>query len=190
MSIKIQIENHANELDANYILLLTSNAIERKAVNNVLHKLCEADVGRDTRGCNIGFLGRRLALHVTGDSGISKPLSVGRIAGSLLADQQFPKPALVLLVGFCWGNPQKAAVGTVVLSPHIVLLNEVRETPDGTERVPRYYQSSLELTQAFINSLRGALAPYEINSARWPDGKYGDTVSAHRKPRPSDQPVP
>ncbi|MFM0405017.1 hypothetical protein [Paraburkholderia aspalathi] len=162
MAIRIQIRNHREALDANYILLLTSNSVERAAVNEILRNTCEADVGRDTRGCNIGFLGGRLAIHVTGDSGISKPLSIGRVAGNLLSDQQFPSPVLVLLVGFCWGNPKKAAQDAVILSSQVVSLNEIRETPDGPERVARYWQSSVELTSSFIQSLEESLAPREI----------------------------
>ncbi|MBY4715838.1 sensor histidine kinase [Burkholderia cepacia] len=101
---------------------------------------------------------------MTGDSGISKALSIGRIAGSLLAEQKFPKPVLVLLVGFCWGNPQRAAVGSVIVSPHVVSLNEVRETPDGPERVARHCQSSLEISPTTIQALAETLAPYEITA--------------------------
>ena len=123
MSATIHIRNHHKALDENYVLLLTSNKVERAAVNKVLQNVCDADIARNTRGCNIGQLGRRLALHVTGDSGISKELSVGRIATSLLSDPQFPKPILVLLVGFCWGNPAFANVGSVVVSTHVSSLN-------------------------------------------------------------------
>jgi len=55
MSIPIQITDHHKELDSNYILLLTSNSIERDAVNRILHNRCDADIGRSTRGCKIGF---------------------------------------------------------------------------------------------------------------------------------------
>ena len=170
MPITIEIETHSNVLDGNYILLLTSNSVERLAVNKILTNLCDADLRRDTRGCNLGFLGRQFALHVTGESGISKPLSIGRIAGSLLTDRQFPKPALVLLVGFCWGNPRKAPVGAVILSSHIVSLNEIHETSNGVERAPRHFQSTLELTSALIDSLGVALAPNEVKVIAGPMG--------------------
>jgi hypothetical protein len=150
--------------------------------NKVLRNICDADVGRDTRGCNIGHLGRRLAIHVTGDSGISKPLSIGRIAGSLLSDKYFPPPALMLLVGFCWGNPKRTGPNTVILSPHVVSLNEVRETPNGPERVARHCQSSIELTPSFIQSLQESLAPCAIAALTGPIGSM-ETLYQHTESR-------
>jgi nucleoside phosphorylase len=182
MSITIQIRSHAQELDGNYVLLLTSNSVERDAVNGIMDSLRDADVGRATRGSRIGFLGRSVALHVTGESGVSKRLSIGRIAGGMLADPQFPRPSLVLLVGFCWGNPEKAAVGSVLVSSHIVSLNEVRETPNGREWVPHPYQSTLELTPEFIDAFGKALVPHEIFALSGPMGSE-ETLYRHTESR-------
>jgi len=153
MSTEIDVRRHCDALDKNYVLLLTSNSVERACVDRVLQSARTADVGRDTKGCGIGFVGRRFAVHVTGESGISKPLSVARIAGSLLADSNFPKPALVLLVGFCWGNPNRADVGKVLVSPHLVSLNEVLETPDGPRKMRKTVSSPLELSEGVVRIL-------------------------------------
>jgi len=104
----------------------------------------------------------RLAIHVTGDSGISQSLSIGHIAEGMLVERRFPKPALILLVGFCWGNPEKAKVGNVIVSRHIVSLNAARMTSSGIERKERRVQSSLDLPQEFVSALGQALAPLEI----------------------------
>jgi nucleoside phosphorylase len=170
MSATIQVRHHKEALDHNYILLLTSNSTERAAVNGIMRNCRNADVGRSTRGCKIGFLGNRLAIHVTGDSGISKLLSIGRVAGTMLSDELLPKPVIVLLVGFCWGNPRKTSNGAVIVSPQILSLNEVREMPGGAERIARSCQSSIELSSSIVQTFQETMASQKISALAGPIG--------------------
>lgn len=83
MNHVIEITPQLTALDKNYVLLLTSNSEEKKAINAVLRSRRGADIGMETARCSLGTLGGRFALHVTGESGVSKPRSVARIANPL-----------------------------------------------------------------------------------------------------------
>ena len=119
----IHILRQVPALNENYLLLLTSNSEEKKAVNAVLRSRRNADVGCETAGCSLGTLGGRFALHVTGESGVSKPRSVARIANALLKNESFPRPFLTVLAGFCWGNLRNVDAEACVVATEVLALN-------------------------------------------------------------------
>jgi nucleoside phosphorylase len=138
MTRDISIREHAPALDGGYILLLTSNSEEKKAINSILANARSATIGADTRGCSLGMVADRFVVHITGESGLSKPASIGRIAVHLLSETaRLPKPAIVVLAGFCWGNPAMMKTGDIIVTSHVLSLNEQRETGAGTEWVAR-----------------------------------------------------
>lgn len=119
----IHILHQVPALNENYLLLLTSNSEEKKAVNAVLRSRRNADIGCETAGCSLGTLGGRFALHVTGESGVSKPRSVARIANVLLKNKSFPRPLLTVLAGFCWGNIKNVDAEACVVATEVLALN-------------------------------------------------------------------
>ena len=108
----IDVRHFGGALDNNYVLILTSNSVEKARVNQVIDEQRKAATGIQDRGSKIGFIGQRVVLHVSGESGGSRPGSIGRITSRLLSDAQVPKPCLVALVGFCWVTLQGPELGT------------------------------------------------------------------------------
>ncbi|WP_416242807.1 hypothetical protein ACLSSQ_11925 [Azospira sp. APE16] len=131
----IKIAHQTPALDENYVLLLTSNSEEKRAINAVLRDRRTADIGIETTGCSLGTLGGRFVLHVTGESGVSKALSVARIASALLKNNNFPKPVLTVLAGFCWGNPKNVGAEVCIVATEVVALN-IRHA-EGDAEVPQ-----------------------------------------------------
>ncbi len=132
MSHVIQIANQDLALNENYVLILTSNSVEKAAINEVLRNRRTADIGIKTTGCSLGTLAGRFVLHVTGESGVSKPHSVARIANALLKSSFLPQPVLTILSGFCWGNPKQVGPEACIVATEVVALN-VRHAEAGEE---------------------------------------------------------
>ncbi len=153
----IQIARQTPALDDNYILILTSNSEEKKAVNTVLRNRCEANIGIDTTGCSLSTLGGQFALHITGESGVSKTHSVARIANALLKNRDFPKPFLTMLVGFCWGNLKKVSVDTCIVATEIFALNERHAKGDAEVSQARRMVSLITLEESVVQELEGQL---------------------------------
>lgn len=157
MNHVIQVRRQASALDENYILLLTSNSQEKKAVNSVLRNRRAADVGIETSGCSLGTLGGRFALHVTGESGVSKPRSIARIASALLKNGTFPKPFLTILNGFCWGNLKNVKAESCVVATEVIALN-VRHAEGDTEvHKAQRLVSSMTLAEPVVKELEEQL---------------------------------
>lgn len=158
MNHVIQIARQAAALDENYILLLTSNSEEKKAVNAVLRDRHAADIGIKTSGCSLGILAGRFALHVTGESGVSKPRSIARIASALLKNNTFPKPFLTVLTGFCWGNLKMVSTEVCVVATEVLALN-VRHA-EGDAEVPQAQRlvSLVTLEEPVVRELEDRLS--------------------------------
>lgn len=131
MASAIRIKNYKASLSENYVLVLTANSVERDAINGVLTRKHRADVGLDTLGVTLGFLKENFVLHVAGESGVSLPKSIGRIAVRLLGDASLPKPSLIVLAGFCWGNPARVKRGDVIVCDSIFSVNRTAAAPSG-----------------------------------------------------------
>ncbi|WGV18598.1 hypothetical protein QIY50_14030 [Pseudomonas putida] len=119
----MKLEHHSHALRGGYVLVFTSNSIEKKSVNDLISLRIKADIGIANVGCCLGMLNGQFILHVTGESGVSQEDSVGRVASALLRCSWLPKPSLILLVGICWGDPAKVSVGDVVVCSEILSLN-------------------------------------------------------------------
>ncbi len=153
MNHVIQINRQAQALNDNYILILTSNSVEKEAVNALLRDKRTATIGIETAGCSLGTLAGRFALHVTGDCGVSKRRSVARIANVLLKSEAFPKPFLTVLAGFCWGNLRKVDAKACIIAAEILALNERHAEQDVEVPQVRRLASFLTLEEPVVREL-------------------------------------
>jgi anti-sigma regulatory factor (Ser/Thr protein kinase) len=104
-------------------LILTSNSVEKNAVKNIMGPSKKVFIGQTNQGAYLGLVGDFLALHLSGDSGISHDQSIGRIASTFLRSQTMPHPRLVLLTGFCWRNPKTTPDSVLIVSPTVHCAN-------------------------------------------------------------------
>jgi hypothetical protein len=127
--------NSANAaLDNNYILVLTTNRIEKLAVDSILKETCRATIGVSHDGCTIGKIGDRFILHVTGQGGAQIDKSVSRLARLFVNTALMPKPQLIILAGFAWRNPKLVGPKDVVLSGEVWCINHLRHEGAKTNR--------------------------------------------------------
>jgi hypothetical protein len=145
-------------LNGQYLLLLSANSVEKKALNAILKNRRDAIIGFATKGCSIGLLGNRFTIHLTGECGFTSPHSIGRLVTQLFAaDTRIPTPALVILAGFGWGHPLLTGPNSVMAATSVCLLNNRCETEQGTEYRGRWLTSPLEIEERVINLLNSQL---------------------------------
>ena len=63
--MKIQITDYYDVLNENYVLICTSNSLEKDAVNRLLSNRRELEVDMNTSGCSIGLLSNRFVIHLS-----------------------------------------------------------------------------------------------------------------------------
>lgn len=147
------IRSFKTALDGNYVLILTSSSVEKGAVRQVLGKARPVAAGRETTGCGIGLLDDRMVLHVSGRGGASDTQSVGRIVSDILADPTSPRPCLIVLTGYCWGNPAKVHTGDVIISTEVVSLNRTKAEASGTVPVPTRHVSPVSVDEFLLQAV-------------------------------------
>lgn len=131
--MRIDVENARAALNDNYILVLTTNSIEKAAVNERLESKQRASVGVDTDGAYLGRLGGRFVLHLTGTSGAQREKSIGSIYTGLVSRARFPRPTLIVVCGVAWGNSDRVNVGDVLVSSEVWAVNHRRVSGGVTE---------------------------------------------------------
>lgn len=151
---QISINLHKAALDNNYILLLTSNEKEKKAINELIEDTCSANLAGPSRGCYVGKIGDMFVIHISGTCGISQKDSIARIAASFLEKAENPKPKLIALIGFCWGDPQKVKIGQTLICTTIHSINKQISTPERIEYKSTIFNSPLSVS---IDSLYEAI---------------------------------
>lgn len=150
---RMRLDRHLDTLYENYYLILTSNSREKTAVNRqLLHKRNLA-LNIENHGASIGMIDDAFVIHITGTSGVSDQFSISTIANRILDNNGFPKPKLILLVGFCWGNPGKTAVGDTILSTTIISMNNQTASSEGIRYNAKTHNSILSLDNDHIISL-------------------------------------
>jgi hypothetical protein len=167
---QIDVMTFKDGLQDNYVLVLTSNSVERTAVNEIIQKRKPASIREPNQGCALGFIANQLVLHLTGESGGSGVASVGRLASSIFKNPLLPKPALVLLVGFCWGNPRLTGVGNIILAPVVYSLNLQRVISQTRRHVAIVYNSSLHIDESILHLLSKNFAPNLVGILSGPLG--------------------
>lgn len=160
--MSISITNYYDILDDNYGLILTANSVEKEAVKKLLGDDIKADIGITHQGSALSFADPHILLHVTGTAGGSSEKSVGYIARHFLGGKR-PRPAFLILVGFCWGNPRRVSVGDVIVATTVASLNHQRESPEGRmyERADKI--SPVVLDQQVIDEI-AAGKPFRIHN--------------------------
>lgn len=154
----IDIVTTRQALEGNYVLLLTTNSVERSAVEDVLGNASPAVIYTPTDGCRLARVGDRFVLHVTGTSRAQADRSVGRIVRKLLANRFMPRPVLVVLLGIAWGNPEKVAVGDLVLSTEVWAVNHRRITATETRHRLVQRRSPLPDLEGLLGGLGAPMA--------------------------------
>lgn len=132
----LNIASLRRALDDNYVLVLTTNSNERKAVASVLSPSAKAIVQIENDGARLGVCGEQLILHLTGTSGGQANKAVGRITRQLLSNPRMPKPKAVILLGIAWGAPGVCSLGDVILSGELLAVNQLRFEGGRIRHVP------------------------------------------------------
>lgn len=155
-------------LDENYLLIITTNSIEKKAVNNIIELQNKLDINIKTYGCSIGLINETFVIHVTGTSGVSDEVSTSRIIMEFISNTTFPNPLLTVMIGFCWGNPNFVKIGDITLCDTIVSLNKKTIDNNKTTYEPKSFTSQLkmnnmekEINKTFSNIKIGTLGSLE-----------------------------
>ncbi|KFF06073.1 nucleoside phosphorylase-I family protein [Flavobacterium reichenbachii] len=150
----IELQNFKDILNNNYILLITSNSIEKDAVNNIFLSKTKVKINLETKGCYIGLIESHIVVHLSGTSGITSEDSIGRLVIEFISNNEFPKPKVVLMSGFCWGNPNNTHTGQTIISNTVYSLNsDIINDKNRTFKL-RLFQSKLQkeyLTDFCIN---------------------------------------
>lgn len=154
MTSQLAIRSLSTALDQNYVLILTSNQTEKDAVNAQLVNARPAKVDHNQHGCRLGQIGSRPILHLTGTSGAQTPLSVARLARAVVKPGM-PRPALVLLVGFGWGDPDRTSIGQVMVATRVLAFNHRRvAAKTETYRTQPYVSSLFGLEAEIVERLK------------------------------------
>jgi nucleoside phosphorylase len=162
--MKIKLQNYFEILDDNYVLICTSNKIEKDAVNKQISHRHELEVNMDTLGCSIGLMNDKFVVHLTGESGVESRIAISRLVVQYISKEVNPKPTLLVLSGFCWGNPDKVSSDNVVICSDIISLNSTSYHQDGVRYKSTPYAS--DINSGFIegkihNVIHGTLCSLE-----------------------------
>lgn len=156
----LDIQRLWRALDNNYVLVLTTNSHERKAVTNHLTHSAKAIVPIDNDGARLGVCGEQLILHLTGTSGGQADKAVGRITRRILSNPSMPNPKAVILVGIAWGAPDVCSLHDVILSGELIAVNQLRFEGEQLRHVPvsrtSFWMAELADISAEIGSLSAA----------------------------------
>lgn len=142
---RMKLDRHITFLDENCYLILTSNSKEKEAVNSVVRHKRNLDIPIPNKGASIGIIEGIFVIHITGTSGVSDQFSISTLANRIIESDRLPNPKIILLVGFCWGNPAKCKVGDTILSSSIVSMNSQTAGKDGIKYNSSRHNSLLRL---------------------------------------------
>jgi nucleoside phosphorylase len=178
----IHLEDFGSVISDNYVVVLTSNSVEKAAVNEVMEVKRDAYIGILTGGCYLGLIAGRFILHISGESGISSNLSIGRIFTAALQSGRLPKPSLIILAGFCWGDPEKTNIGDMIFSTDVLGINGRIEGFGGTsyKEIPNksvlYDVDSLASVLSSITSSRVVSGQLLSSETLFADDNARDTL--------------
>lgn len=147
----INILSSKAALDDNYLLVLTTNTLERDAVRVVLNDDAPASIGRDA-SARLGRLGGHFCLHINGTAGAQNRQSIGSFV-RYMTTVPMPKPKLILIAGFAWGNPALTELGDIVISSFVKDVNHQRAVGGIKERRTAYRESPLGSLQDHLHVL-------------------------------------
>lgn len=151
--LQLNVKNYCDCLTDNYVLILTANSNEKKAVNKLIQHRQSIALGHNTHGSYIGIINDHFVIHICGTSGIGDSLSISRIVMHLLGQEHFPRPKLLLLVGICWGDPNKTSVGDGIICNSVFSLNRTDEYPSKTDYRAKQYISTVFADEALVDGI-------------------------------------
>lgn len=167
----IHILSSKAALDANYILILTTNSIERDAVREILQDEAPAEIARRNLGARIGRLEGNFYVHLSGKSGAQDRQSIGSLC-KWMTSPPMPRPRLVVVVGFAWGNPNIVNQGDVIVASSIFDISRMSIVHGRQQRRSIPVESAIGSLDDFIprlarldegwRTLAGSLASAEI----------------------------
>ncbi len=141
------IKKYREDLNNNYVLILTSNSKEKKSINNIIKDRKNIDIDLENhKGCYIGKILDTYVIHLSGTSGISDSSSISRLVIVALSSKVLPVPSLVVLIGFCWGNPKKVKIKDTIISTSITSYNNPNK--------PETHNSKLVIDDFFKNEIK------------------------------------
>lgn len=159
--MKIRLDNFRDILTGNYILLVTSNSVEKDAVNKVLAPKTKIDLDLNDKGCYIGLVENNIVVHLSGTSGVTSHDSIGRLVIEFISRSEFPKPKVVLMVGFCWGNPENTKSGQTIIANTVYSLNSTVVKEGKQQFKSLIFQSKFQRDFLESDCLNGAIASLE-----------------------------
>ncbi|CAM6774143.1 5'-methylthioadenosine/S-adenosylhomocysteine nucleosidase [Enterobacter asburiae] len=125
------ISEYKKNLENNFILLLTSNSKEKLAINKILKNTIRVSLSEKNNGAYLGMIGNVFVLHLSGESGTISNRSISNVCKSFISNSIYPKPAIIILSGICWGDPHKTKIGNTIISDEIFTANQQNVTADG-----------------------------------------------------------
>jgi len=155
-------------LNNNFILLVSSNSKEKNAINSkLINKRVSFFNNNTNQKCYIGILENTFVIHLTGTSGISETTSISRLVIEYISNDILPTPALIIIVGFCWGNPKYTKQGDIVVSSEIYSLNYKKVHENGDNYKAPKFTSDIKLNNdgisTFNNKIKlGTIASSEV----------------------------
>lgn len=156
----LKLDIHKATLEGRYTLITTSNDLERDAVNAMIKQRQKINITHENQGCYLGLIGEEIILHIGGSSGVTAADSVGRCITTFIGDSAYPKPKLILLVGFCWGNPRFVVPGDIIIANSLYTLNKSTLNTTGETFKVKIIESPIEqdfLVQTCKNGPLGSL---------------------------------
>jgi hypothetical protein len=180
----IHILSSKAALDNNYVLVLTTNSVERDAVRAILKNDAPAEIGKDNMGARIGRLEGDFYIHLSGKSGAQEKQSIGSLC-SWMTRPPMPTPRFVVVVGFAWGNPTLVNQGDVIVASRIWDISRQSIVSGVRQRRAVPVESSIGSLDDFIHRLSmpeagwrvlaGTLASAEIYLAD--SDEHGEVIS-------------
>lgn len=172
--MKIKLENFKDKLSNNYFLLITSNSVEKEAVNEVLTSKIKVDIDLNCKGCYIGLFDSNIIIHLSGTSGVASEDSISRLVLEFICSNQFPKPLAVLMVGFCWGNPNNTTLGQTIIANIVYSLNSSTIKDNRLLFKQNIFQSKFKNDFLSADCINGAIVSLETLIA---DDEYRNLIT-------------
>lgn len=164
-------------LHENHVLVVTTNSHERRAILGMLKIHQKLTTGSPNFRAFLGHSDDSLVVVLDGDGGYASADAATRFASRYLMEANYPKPALVVIGGVCWGNPNLVQIGDVIVSGDIQSANRSTAREDGS--VAKFYPfKSLLDMEALISAVEpkpkcGQLVSLEV---RLSDEKARDAL--------------
>ena len=166
MTIKIDIEAIREPLDQNYILVLTTNTKEQKAVQRQLMGVRDVKLHFVTPGCSIGLLRGQFIVVARGNSGTQGDQTISKIATAFLSRPTMPRPRLIAIVGFGWGNPKEIECGDVVATTEIWAVNRLEQIKGVAKRKLVQRLSTLGDVDDAVSRLHSNEVPWTVRTGQ------------------------